>query len=175
MLSILVEGWEKRDVATADVAGAYLKAKFDDFVVLRIEGASVDIMCRVNKEYEQYITYENGKKVMYLQLLKALYGCVKLSLLWYELFTGTLQGLGFKLKEYDLCVANKMINRKQCTMTWYVDDIKISHMDPGVVTETIRKIEERFGKMTVARGKSHVFLGIQIDYNAGGTPKRGDF
>jgi hypothetical protein len=49
-----------------------------------------------------------------------------------------------------------------------VDDIKISHMDPEVVTEIIQKIEERFGKMTVTRGKTHVFLGMDINYNADG-------
>jgi hypothetical protein len=169
MLSILIEAWERRDVATADVAGAYLKADFDDFVVLRIEGESVDIMCRVSPHYEQFVTHENGKKVLYLQLLKALYGCVKSALLWYELFTGTLQQLGFVLNEYDPYVPNKVINGKQCTIAWYVDDNKISHMEPGVVTGIIRKIEERFRKMTVTRGKTHVFLGMHVNYNADGT------
>ena len=60
--SILTKVKEWRDVATANVAGAYLKAKFEDFVVLRIEGESVDIMCRVSEHYKQFITHENGKK-----------------------------------------------------------------------------------------------------------------
>jgi hypothetical protein len=98
MMSILIEAWEQRDVATADVAGAYLKAEFEDFVVLRIEGESVNIMCRVSEHYNKFVVYESGKKVLYLQLLKALYGCVKSALLWYELFMGTLQQMGFVLK-----------------------------------------------------------------------------
>jgi hypothetical protein len=106
---------------------------------------------------------------MYLQLLKALYGCVKSALLWYELFTGTLQKMGFVLNEYDPCVANMKINDKQCTIAWYVDDNKISHEDPEVVTTIIEKIEERFGKMTVTRGKEHVFLGMNITFNDDGT------
>jgi hypothetical protein len=177
MLSILIEAKERRDVATADVAGAYLKAKFEDFVVLRIEGESVDIMCRVSEHYKQFVTHENGKKVLYLQLLKALYGCVKSALLWYELFTGTLQKLGFALNEYDSCVANMTINKKQCTIAWYVDDNKVSHADTNVVTEIIQKIEGHFGKMTVTRGKDHVFLGMNITYNDDGTAsiKRKDY
>jgi hypothetical protein len=131
MLSILIEAWKQRDV------------------VLRIEGESVDIMCRVSKHYEQFVTYKNGGKVLYLQLLKPLYGCVKSALLWYELFTGTLQKLGFVLNDYDPCIANMVINGKQCTIAWYVDDNKISHMDPEVVTGIIQKIEEPFGEMTV--------------------------
>jgi hypothetical protein len=108
------------------------------------------------------VKLENGKKVLYLQLLKALYGCIKSALLWYELFTGTLQGMGFELNPYDTCVANKMIGGKQCTIAWYVDDNNISHMETTVVTEVIAKIEGRFGKMTVTRGKVHVFLGKHL-------------
>ncbi len=51
MMSITIDAMEHRDVATADVAGAYLKADMEDFTLLRMEGESVDIMCDVNKEY----------------------------------------------------------------------------------------------------------------------------
>ena len=77
--------------------------------------------------------------------------------------------MGFVLNPYDTCVANKMINGKQCTIAWYVDDNKISHVDPDVVTMIVAKIEERFGKMTVTRGKEHVFLGMNIQYKDDGT------
>ena len=55
-------------------------------------------------------------------------GCVKSALLWYELYTNTLKDIGFELNPYDLCVANKDINGKQCTIVWHVDDNKISHV-----------------------------------------------
>jgi hypothetical protein len=86
--------------------------------------------------------------VLYLKLLKALYGCVQSALLWYDLFSSTLQGEGFKLNPYDTCVANKTINGKQCTITWYVNDNKIPHVDAAVVTHIITILEDRFGKMT---------------------------
>jgi hypothetical protein len=169
MLSIMIDAYEMRDVATADVTGAYLHADQDDFTLLKLEGVSVDIMCDVCEKYKEFVTYENGTKVLYLRLLKALYGCVKSALLWYELFTGTLIEMGFELNPYDTCVANKVVNGKQCTIAWFVDDNKISHVEPKVVTEVVEKIEERFGKMTVTRGKKHVFLGMKIDYLENGT------
>jgi hypothetical protein len=61
-----------------------------------------------------------------------------------------------------MCVANKTIYGKQCTIAWYVDDMKISHVDPNVVTKEIQEIENKFGKMTVAQGTSHTFLGMNI-------------
>jgi Reverse transcriptase (RNA-dependent DNA polymerase) len=84
--------------------------------------------------------------VLYLRLTKALYGCVCSALLWYELFANTLKDMGFELNPYDAGVANKIINGTQCTIVLYIDDNKISHVDPNVVSEVIAKIEERFGK-----------------------------
>jgi hypothetical protein len=62
-------------------------------------------------------------------------------------------------------VANCDIDGKQCTIAWYVDDTKISHVDPEVVTRIIEKIEDRFGKMTVVRGKEHVLFRMKIRYS----------
>jgi hypothetical protein len=171
MLSLIVDVFEGRDVATADVVGAYLLADMDDFVLLKLTGDAVDIMCKANDKYEKFVTIENGKKVLYLRLLKALYGCVRSALLWYELFSSTLQEMGFELNSYDPCVANKVINGKQCTICWYVDDNKISHVDANVVTDVIKKIEEKFGKMTVTRGKEHTFLGMNLTLQEDGTVK----
>ena len=85
----------------------------DNYTLLKLEGNSVDIVCDVNVDYEKFVCMENGKRVLYLMLLKTLYGCVKSVLLWYELFTTTLKDVGFELNPYDECVANKMINGSQ--------------------------------------------------------------
>jgi hypothetical protein len=169
MLTFLIDAVEKRHVATADVPGAYLHAKMDDFTVLKLIGQSVDILCKTNPEYLQYVTEENGKKVLYLQLLKALYGCIKSAMLWYELFAGTLKGMGFVLNPYDLCVANKMIDGKQCTIAWYVDDLKVSHMKKSVVVEILKAIEAKFGTLKITHGKHHTYLGMDITFKDNGT------
>ena len=62
MLSILIDASEARDVATADVAGAYLKAYMDDFVVIKFVGASVDILCTLNPAHIPFVVMENGIK-----------------------------------------------------------------------------------------------------------------
>jgi hypothetical protein len=170
MMSLLTDAEERRGVATADVVGACLHADLKDFTVLRVEGESVDIMSTVSEECKKCAVHEHGKKVLYLKLLKALCGCVKSALLWYELFSGTLQEMGFQLNPYDTWAAkNKVIGGKQCTVCWCVDDNKISHLDPNVVTDIVHRIEDRFGKMTSTRGKEHVFLGMNIKFNDDGT------
>jgi hypothetical protein len=49
-----------------------------------------------------------------------------------------------------------MIDGKQCTALWHVDDFKISHEDPKVVDSVLGLLETRYGKeapLTVTRGK----------------------
>jgi Reverse transcriptase (RNA-dependent DNA polymerase) len=163
-LSLLIDAKENRDVGIADVQGAYLNADMNDFVLMRISGQAVKIFCTVNPEYEQYVLYDNGMAVLIVQVVKALYGCVQSALLWYNLFVSTLVELGFELNPYDPCVANCLVDGHQCTIAWYVDDMKISHVDESVVSDIIEKIESKFGKMTVARGKHHSFLGMDITF-----------
>ena len=162
MLSMLIDAHERRDVATANVAGAYLKADMDDFVVMKFTGYTVRMLCDMNPSHRDYVVNENGTTVLYVRLAKALYGCVKSAYLWYHVFSGTLQKLGFVLNPYDQCIANRDINGSQCTIAWYVDDTKISHADPAVVSDVIATLESHFDKMTVTRGDEHTFLGMRI-------------
>ena len=131
-----------------------------------------ELICRLDpKLYRKYIIDENNKKVLYVKLNKALYGTLKAALLFWKLLTKNLKKWGFVTNPYDWCVANKMINGKQCTILWHVDDLKISHVDPNVVTDVIKDIEKVFGKedpLTIHRGKIHDYLGMQLDYSEEG-------
>ena len=59
--------------------------------------------------YGPYITYENGKAVLYLELLKELYVMSIASLLFHPKLRKDIESIDFKLNPYDPCVANKMI------------------------------------------------------------------
>lgn len=97
-----------------------------------------------------------------MRVKKAIYGCIESALLWYNLYVTTLEKEGFVLNAYDRCVANKMINGKQCTICWYVDDNKLSHMEAKVLDELVDTMKGYFGELTVTKGKKHQFLGINI-------------
>jgi len=162
--TLAIDAAELRDVATADIAGAFLKADQPDLVTIKMRGPAVDAILEANKEkYESYVSYEHGKRVLYMELMKAMYGTLTAPILWYQLFAATLTDLGFTINAYDPCVANKMINGKQFTVCWYVDDLKLSHESSEVVSDMIKVIESKFGKMTVTRGKKHTYLGIDFE------------
>jgi hypothetical protein len=79
MLSIAIDAKEKRHVATCDVEGAYLHADMTDTVHMVFEDNMVDYMVQAHPDrYLPYVTKNrHGKKLLYVQLKKALYGCVK--------------------------------------------------------------------------------------------------
>ena len=80
--------------------GAYLHASLPDnkHIVMVLRDEFVDIMCNVNPEYNKHIiTLKNGKRVLYLKVLRAIYGCIESALCWYNLYSDTLKNEGFTI------------------------------------------------------------------------------
>jgi Reverse transcriptase (RNA-dependent DNA polymerase)/Zinc knuckle len=175
LLSCVIDAREDRDVAIIDIPGAFMHSDMDEVVHMRLEGSMAQLIVKLDpKLYRKYIQTEGGKLVLYVQLKKALYGTLRAALLFWRQLTTLLQEWGFTINPYDWCVANKTINGKQCTVLWHVDDLKISHVDPNVVTSIIDLFEKEFGgktPITINRGKIHDYLGMQIDYQQQGKVK----
>jgi Reverse transcriptase (RNA-dependent DNA polymerase) len=169
LLSCVIDAKEKRDVATVDIPGAFMQADMDELVHMRLEGTMAELLVQLDpKLYRKYVQTVNGKSVLYVELKKALYGTMRAALLFWKLLTSKLTAMGFKINPYDWCVANKTIDGNQCTVLWHVDDLKISHVDPNVVTSVIKQLEAEFGKeapLTIMRGKVHDYLGMTLDYS----------
>ena len=72
-----------------------------------------------------------------MRLCKALYGCLRITILFYWYLLTDLLNLGFKINPYGPCVSNKTINGQKNTIMWYVDGLKLSHTDPGEVTNIL--------------------------------------
>ena len=127
---------------------------------------------KVDPTYADFVSKEKGKTVIYTELSKALYGTLQAALLfWKNLSAFLIEEQGFEVNPYDWCVVNKVINGKQCTIGWHVDDLKISHVDKAVVEEIITKMNDRYGKespISVHRGPIQEYLGMTIDYTKKG-------
>ena len=80
--------------------------------------------------YREYVTTsKKGVPVLYVKLDKALYGMLRVALLFYKKLRRDLEEMGFVINPYDPCVANKMLNGKQMTVCWHVDDLLVTHME----------------------------------------------
>ena len=132
------------------------------------------IMLKINPTWEEYVVYEGKNKIptIYSEAIKALYGTVDAAKLFYDnLMELLVDEMGFKPNPYDSCVVNKNINGKQATIAFHVDDLKISHVDPMVVTDIINKLDDRYGEimpLSISRGKVHEYLGMVFDYTTKG-------
>ena len=67
------------------------------------------------------------------------------ALLWYNIFSTTLEVLGFQINTYDMCVSNKVIRDTQCTIACYVDDNKVLHKNLEVILDIINEAKKYFG------------------------------
>ena len=165
LATLLMDAKEGQHVAIADIAGAFLKAGMNDLVIgVKLQGPTVDAILKVNKQkYNKYVSYSSRKKTIYVKLKKAMYCAITAPLLWYTLFSRTLLNKGFKINPYDSCVANKVVIGHQFTICWYVDDIKVSHKHKRVVNDMIKRIENKFYKMTITHGNKQTYLGMQLE------------
>ena len=56
--------------------------------------------------------------------------------------------MGFEVNPYDPCVANKMVNGKQMTICWHVDDLKVSNVNKNSVTALALELAKLYGPKT---------------------------
>ena len=178
MLTCVIDADENRDVAIVDIPNAFVQTVVEDEkdrVFVRIRGPLVDILASIAPDvYGEYVTIgKKGEKQLLVQCLTALYGTMVASLLYYKKFVKSLRSRRFKLNPYDPCVANKQVDGEQLTVCFHVDDCKISHLNPKVVSDTIdwlrleyeNVFEDGSGLMKVKRGKTHVYLGMALDFS----------
>ena len=59
-----------------------------------------------------------------------------------------------------------MVNGRKLTIFWHVDDIKTSHVDRKMATNTTTWIESIYGEMNGSRGKKHNYLGMWIHFSS---------
>jgi hypothetical protein len=175
MLTCMIDAFEKRDVATVDIPGAFLQTKMpkgEDDVHVILDGRMAELLAKIDPEtYQEYVHQRRGQAYIYCRVNVAIYGTLKAALLFWKKLSSSLKQRDFIINPYDWCVANKDINGTQCTIVWHVDDLKISHKDSAVVDEVIASLSDEYGKvgeMTVKRGKIHEYLGMTLDFSKEG-------
>ena len=99
LLTISVHTMEGRDVMTQDIPNAFIQAHVPESpdgerIVMKIRGVLVDWLIELDpSSYSQFVVYENGKKILYVEILRAIYGMLVASLLWYQKLRNDLEGI----------------------------------------------------------------------------------
>jgi hypothetical protein len=135
----VIEAKEQRDVMTCDIPNAFIQALLpkkdpgEDRVVMKVTGVLDDMLAYISPElYGPAVVLENRKRVLYVEVLKAIYGMLEAALLWYKTFRKDLEDIGFIFNPYDPCVASRKVQGSQQTILFHVDDLKSSHKAKAV-------------------------------------------
>eukprot|EP00957_Ditylum_brightwellii_P197541 15049821-Ditylum_brightwellii.AAC.1 len=113
---------------------------------MKMRGLLVDILLELCPGvYNKYVVHKGKSKVLYVCMLMALYGMIVSLLLFYKKFRTDIESIGFETNPYGVCVANRMVNRKQHTVTWHVNDVKSSHVNPKVNNAFHHWCESNYG------------------------------
>ena len=76
---------------------------------------------------------------------KTIYGTMNTALLAYKKLTKLFRKWDFKTNPYDACVWNKMVNGKQFSIIFHIDNLLLSNKYPNIVTLYIRKLQQEYG------------------------------
>ena len=85
-------GETSRRIYSMDIGGAYINAKIEKDVFMRIDPDLVELLERIDPIYSEFKEHDGAVVV---KLKKTLYGLAESSKLWYALLTGHLEELGF--------------------------------------------------------------------------------
>jgi hypothetical protein len=178
LITGVIDDKQKRDVMTLDVPDAFVQTPIQqsgEKIIMKIRGSLVDILLEICPGvYNNFVIYEGKQKILYVQMLMALYGMMIASILYYKKFRKDIESIGFEVNPYDICVANRTINgNKQHTVTWHVDDLKSSHVDSRVNDNFEAWCEKMYGSdkvghVKVVRGKVHDYLAMILDFTVPG-------
>jgi Reverse transcriptase (RNA-dependent DNA polymerase) len=99
-------------------------------------------------------------------LHKSLYGLRQAPRAWFEKFSSTLLGFGFKPCTYDPSMFIAHHKRQILILLEYVDDIVVTGSDPVQVDQCIYQLKSRFAIRDL--GPLHFFLGLEATSNNDG-------
>ena len=155
---------ERRAVAVVDIGGAFLNADMGKSVPvhMRLDKTMSEFLITLNPSYGNFLDDRGALTVV---LEKALYGCVESSSLWYDNLKSTMNALGYKRNELDVCVFNRTNSKGvQCTVSIHVDDLLIMSTSKGMIAELAEGLKKRYGEITLKHGPVVNYLGMVLDF-----------
>ena len=87
-----------------------MQGEQEETVHMQLDGILAEMLIKCDPAwYEKYVIYKGGQKVLYVELVKALYGTLHAAWIFWYCLTLKLLEWGFKIDPYDWCVMNKQI------------------------------------------------------------------
>jgi hypothetical protein len=155
---------EKCSVGKLDVKDAFIQTEMSGTpVYIKCAGKLKNVILCTYPKLADYVSKDG---VLYCKLLKALYGCVQASKLWYLKLLQFLEREGYQKCEVDPCIFRRVEGDMVYLLVVYVDNVLIIAPE-----QEDRRIEKRcveeFKWVTLEVGNVHSYLGMQLKFTKG--------
>ncbi|CAJ1938584.1 unnamed protein product [Cylindrotheca closterium] len=97
----VIDAHKGRCMMSMDIPNAFTQTLMPDLgdgedrVIMKVTGLMVQYMIDLDPTYCDCVVYENGKRVIYVVILCAIYGMLQALLLWYRILRASLEEYGF--------------------------------------------------------------------------------
>ena len=147
----MIDAMRGQDVATDDIQGDFLKNDYGNGDInINTEGGIMNLLVKIDPSYFKdfiYI-YIYPQKIVYAESKTSIYSTLEASLLFWTKLSKSLEEMGYNINEYDWCIMNKMVKGKQCNIIWYMDYLRIFHVDCDILSTLIYDIDTEHGKFS---------------------------
>ena len=132
LLTSVIDAKEYGYVATIDITNFFIQTYIDskpeeEKITMKINGVMVDNLVHMDTgKYYPAVVYERVNKVLYIEFLKYIYGMLQSAMLSSNKMEKYLKIDGSKLKPYDPCVANMIVEVESRTVVFRLDYVKAS-------------------------------------------------
>ena len=110
LITIEIEAYEGRYVATIYIPGAYLHIDSYEEVSMILKGRLAGVLSNIEpKLYLKCVLLYKGAKVLYVKLQKSINRLLCSALLFYLKLATELKNNGVIINLYEPCVANKLV------------------------------------------------------------------
>ena len=91
ILTTAIDAFEGRELAIVDIGTAFLQADNNEEILMKLRGKIVELLVQLEPTmyWKYFIVEHEGETILYIRLLKALYGILKSALMFYKKLHGT--------------------------------------------------------------------------------------
>jgi hypothetical protein len=154
----LASGKRWRIVVKIDIKGAFVQTLMEGEVYMKVNQKMASYVINMFPDLKEMV-HDDG--CLYTLLLKAMYGCIQASALWYALIRSFLEELGYECSETNKCVF-RLVGDRIFILLLYVDDI-LALVDADEAKRLRQHLEKRFGTVQCEISKKLSYLGMQLD------------
>ncbi len=139
--------------------GAFVQTLMDrESVYMKIDPKITAYVVNLYPKFKEFVEADG---CLYTVMLKAMYGCIQASSLWYRMLKKLLEQFGYEMSQTDHCVFRKMVGDRIFILLVYVDNI-LALVDKTEAEKLQKFLDDRFGKVQFEVGRQLSYLGMQI-------------